>query len=204
MWHIFVLASDCGLEQDTPHSCNNFQEHLSLRFWNWPEAALEVVDFKPVYLLSLQSSWERHYWRTNSACLLALSAGGRGGKAQKHVTIKGRWWQGDLEVSTQPRQTGNSQTCSARAGRPWSCFCVSCVWSWVCMRIYLLNLFLCVWCFESGEANSCPVTQASMSIALAPEAPTHGGKSVFLEMGLGVAAEALLSPLPSARAVRED
>ena len=43
-----------------------------------------------------------------------------------------------------------------------------------------------------------------MSIALAPEAPTHGGKSVFLEMGLGVAAEALLSPLPSARAVRED
>ena len=56
VWYIGVLASDFGLEQDVPHSLNNYQEHLSLRFWNLPEAALEVVTFKFVYLSSFTCS----------------------------------------------------------------------------------------------------------------------------------------------------
>lgn len=51
---ISVLASGFGLKQDIPPLSNNFQDYLSLRFWNLPEAALKVA-FKPRYLFLLLS-----------------------------------------------------------------------------------------------------------------------------------------------------
>lgn len=128
------LASEFGHEQDIPHSLNSFQEHLSLRLWNWPEVVLKVVTSKPVCLFSftfsLPSSWEGYYWEANCICLLVVSVGGLGVRAQKHVTIgEKRWWQVNREASRQTRGAAARQLNSSYVEKPWNCLvlCFICV-----------------------------------------------------------------------------